>query len=99
MKNCTCVIPFYNEENRILPVLSELLKINEFNEIILVDDGSTDNWWSIVKNYIKNFEALRTQGNEIVFSCRLSVMRQQENCQAAESLLPWEHLSFPFVIL
>lgn len=56
MKNCTCLIPFYNEENRILPVLSELLKINEFDEIILVNDWSTDNWWNIVKNYIKNFK-------------------------------------------
>lgn len=27
------------------------------------------------KKYVKNFEALRTQGNEIVFSCRLVVMR------------------------
>ena len=51
------------------------------------------------KKYIKNFDALRTPGNDIVFSCRLTVMRQQENCKAAESLIPWEHLSFPFGIL
>ena len=27
------------------------------------------------KKYIKIFEALRTPGNDIVFSCRLTVMR------------------------
>lgn len=40
------------------------------------------------KKYIKIFEALRTPGNDIVFSCRLTVMSEQENCKAAESLIP-----------
>ena len=56
METCTCIILFYNEENRIISVLSELLKIKEFDAIILVNDGSTDNWWNIVKNYIKDFK-------------------------------------------
>ena len=59
MKTCTCIIPFYNEEDRIISVLSELLKIKEFDAIILVNDGSKDNWWNIVKNYIKDFRKVK----------------------------------------
>lgn len=59
MSSCSCIIPFYNEESRILLVLSELLKIREFDEIILVNDGSSDNWWNIVKDYIKNYKHVK----------------------------------------
>lgn len=59
MNDCTCIIPFYNEKNRILYVLSELLKVKEFYEIILVNDGSTDCWWNIVKNFIKKFKHIK----------------------------------------
>jgi glycosyltransferase involved in cell wall biosynthesis len=38
MPSCACIIPFYNEENRILSVLEQLLKIEEFDEFILVND-------------------------------------------------------------
>lgn len=59
MGTCTCIIPFYNEETRILSVLSELLKVKEFDEIILVNDGSADNWWNIVKNYIEDLKHVK----------------------------------------
>ena len=59
MSSCSCIIPFYNEESRILSVLSELLKIKEFDEVILVNDGSSDNWWNIVKDYIKNYKHVK----------------------------------------
>ena len=59
MSSCSCIIPFYNEGERILSVLSELSKVKEFDEIILVNDGSTDNWWNVVKDYIKNFSHIK----------------------------------------
>ena len=59
MSTCTCIIPFYNEEKRILSVLWELLKIKEFDEIILVNDWSYDNWGNIVKKYIKNIKHVK----------------------------------------
>lgn len=59
MGTCTCIIPFYNEETRILSVLSELLRVKEFDEIILVNDGSADNWWNIVKNYIEDLKHVK----------------------------------------
>jgi|GEM_PF-5575172 len=40
MKNnsCTCIIPFYNEQEGVIDVVKKLIKIKEFDEIILVDD-------------------------------------------------------------
>ncbi len=41
-KNVTCIIPFYNESERILGVLEAVSKVKEFSRIICVDDGSID---------------------------------------------------------
>ena len=38
---CTCIIPYYNEGERMLRVLGEVKKLKNVNEIICVDDGST----------------------------------------------------------
>jgi glycosyltransferase involved in cell wall biosynthesis len=37
-----CLIPFFNEQHRILTVLSEAVKIKGIDQILLIDDGSTD---------------------------------------------------------
>jgi glycosyltransferase involved in cell wall biosynthesis len=39
----TCMIPFYNEEDRVLQVLNVVTQIKGINQIICIDDGSTDN--------------------------------------------------------
>lgn len=39
----TCLIPYYNEGDRIINTLTILSKIKLINEIICVNDGSTDN--------------------------------------------------------
>ncbi len=46
----TCIIPFYNEFERILGVLEAVSKVKNFNQIICVDDGSTDNSKLIIQN-------------------------------------------------
>lgn len=38
----SCIIPFWNEANRIGKVLTALEKVSLVDEILLVDDGSTD---------------------------------------------------------
>lgn len=49
------IIPLYNKENYIIPTLKSLLRqsYDKF-EIILVNDGSTDNSLSLVKEYIND---------------------------------------------
>ncbi|MGV3641949.1 MAG: glycosyltransferase family 2 protein [Adhaeribacter sp.] len=39
----TCIIPFYNEEDRVLQVLKVVTQITGITQIICIDDGSTDN--------------------------------------------------------
>ena len=57
MKECflSVIIPAYNEEKRLLPTLSKIyayLSTKDFPyEIIVVDDGSTDNTLQVVKNF------------------------------------------------
>ena len=42
MENLTVIIPFYNEEKFIDQSIYRVLKSNIADEILLIDDGSTD---------------------------------------------------------
>lgn len=50
--NIFIVIPAYNEEKRIGKVLKELKK--EYRNVVVIDDGSTDNTKNIAKKYCKH---------------------------------------------
>ncbi|NJE84362.1 glycosyltransferase family 2 protein [Thermococcus sp. CX2] len=64
-KRITVIIPAYNEEKRILNVLS---KIPEFvDEIIVVDDGSGDNTYGVAGEYSKT-------------DSRVKAFRLEKNC-------------------
>lgn len=52
MKNLTVLIPFYNEEKFIEESLLRVIESNIADEILLIDDGSTDNSFNIVKDII-----------------------------------------------
>lgn len=45
----SCIIPFFNEGERIGKVLDQVVKIKSIDEIICVDDGSTDEASEFVK--------------------------------------------------
>lgn len=47
------IIPAYNEANKIKDTLENIIEIKEINEIIVVDDGSSDNTVEIASN-VKN---------------------------------------------
>ncbi len=54
-KNLSLIIPCFNEQENLPFLFEKLLKIQtKFNEIILVDNGSTDNTSLIIENFIKN---------------------------------------------
>tara|TARA_Y100001935_G_scaffold138783_1_gene114806 strand:+ start:671 stop:1390 length:720 start_codon:yes stop_codon:yes gene_type:complete len=53
--NLSLIIPCFNEQDNLPLLFKRLLKIQtKFNEIILVDNGSTDNTSLIIENFIKN---------------------------------------------
>ncbi|MCF7792308.1 MAG: glycosyltransferase family 2 protein [Victivallales bacterium] len=51
-KILTIIIPVYNEENTICNVLDKLKTRKEIAEIILIDDGSTDNSVDLINRYV-----------------------------------------------
>ena len=61
--NVSIVIPVYREENSVNILLKaihrELEITNEVYEIVLVDDGSTDNTWAMIKEAFKKYPTLR----------------------------------------
>jgi glycosyltransferase involved in cell wall biosynthesis len=61
MKTLSIIIPVYNEEKTISKVLDLVLKarVNVKKEIIIIDDGSTDNSKKIISNYIKKSKKVK----------------------------------------
>ena len=47
--NTTCLIPVFNEHDRILKVLDQVIKVKTFDEIVCVDDGSIDGTAELIK--------------------------------------------------
>jgi glycosyltransferase involved in cell wall biosynthesis len=51
IKGCTCIIPCYNEQSRILSVLKKITSLTHVDAIIVVDDWSTDDSAHMIQEY------------------------------------------------
>lgn len=64
MKKVTAVIPVFNEEKRVKNVLSVLIKSDLIDEIIAIDDASTDHTLKIIKSFkSKKFKVVHLEKN------------------------------------
>ena len=51
MESLSVVIPVYNEQDNIIPLVSAIIEaLGETVEVVVVDDKSTDNTQSVCKN-------------------------------------------------
>ncbi|MEM7816667.1 MAG: glycosyltransferase family 2 protein, partial [Candidatus Aenigmatarchaeota archaeon] len=68
MKELSVIIPAYNEEKRIRKTIESVLKnskdVANDVEIIVVDDGSSDNTYKIAKSLERKFPNLKVVGYE-----------------------------------
>jgi glycosyltransferase involved in cell wall biosynthesis len=66
-KNCSIVIPAYNEEAAVTETVKRTLESNPDAELILVDDGSTDGTWREMENLgdsrtVRAFRHIKNRG-------------------------------------
>ena len=61
---CSCIIPFYNENTRLLTVLDQFTQLQDLLKIILVDDGSTDNTVEMVGSSYPQLEICSLSTNQ-----------------------------------
>lgn len=59
----TCIIPFYNEGERIVRVLAMLSRTRNLAQIICVDDGSSDDMHSRIRELFPQVEVIRSEQN------------------------------------
>jgi glycosyltransferase involved in cell wall biosynthesis len=57
-KKICVIIPAYNEDSYIKNTINAVLKLNNIDEIVVIDDGSTDNTWNIISN-MKHIKGIR----------------------------------------
>lgn len=60
----TCLIPFYNEGQRVIDTLNIVSRVPDIEAIICVDDGSTDNASQIILKRFPRVQLIRLRENQ-----------------------------------
>lgn len=80
-ENIYILIPVYNEENKILDVISDLQ--SDFKNILVVDDGSSDNTPKIIKDLnVKVISHHINLGQGAAISSGFNYLKDNEACYA-----------------
>ena len=85
------ILPAYNEETCLEDVVQSILEILHNSsidnfEIIVVDDGSNDDTWNIIKKLshksqsVKGIRFSRNFGHQKCHSCRINVFQGRHDC-------------------
>jgi len=59
----SCLIPFYNEAEKVLEVLKVLSKIRKFEQLVAVDDGSNDSASKEIKKHFPEVKLVKLRKN------------------------------------
>ena len=77
--NVTCLIPFYNERERIAHVLHVITKINPIAQVLCVDDGSTDGTAAYIKQNWPQVQIVQLPHNQGKTAAIASALEFVEN--------------------
>ncbi len=75
----TCIIPFHNEGKNTLSVIKKVLKVKLINQIICVDDGSTDGIYNTVKKTFPEVDIFRFKKNRGKANAVLAGVKRARN--------------------
>ncbi|MFI3210376.1 MAG: glycosyltransferase family 2 protein [Peptostreptococcaceae bacterium] len=77
------IIPAFNEENRIKDTLENIINIENINEIVVVDDGSSDKTFEVIRgiqsNKIKGFRLKKNKGKGFALNFGLQNVSKDAN--------------------
>jgi len=63
-KSCTCIIPFFNENERLLSVLQVISQVRGVRQIVCVDDGSEKDISLQIKRQFPKVQVIRSEINK-----------------------------------
>jgi glycosyltransferase involved in cell wall biosynthesis len=75
----SCIIPFYNEGNQLITILKTISSISLINQIICVDDGSTNNLSQIIKDKFPLITLISLHKNSGKTKAILNGLKRAEN--------------------
>jgi len=76
------IIPVYNEQERIVQTINQVIASDTLGlkkEIIVVDDGSTDNTVKNIKSQISNFKSTRLEAKRANQNSKLALITHKKN--------------------